>query len=313
MSMVMAAPAAAARARRRRVRGGDNLAGYMFLLPWLGGLSLFVAGPALVSLYLSFTNYDLLDTPRWVGAQNYVRMFTTDARYAHALRVTLAYVALAVPLNLVASLALAVALNRRMGGVGFYRSVFYVPSLLGGSVAVSILWRQLFGLGGLLSRLLDLVGIHGVSLVSSPGSAIWPLILLHVWQFGSPMVIFLAALKQVPAELYEAAAIDGAGRWQRFAVITVPMLTPVILFNLVLQVINAFQAFTPSFIISGGTGGPLDSTLFYTLYLYIQGFANLRMGYAAAMGWVLVVMIGAATALIFLSSRFWVHYEDGGR
>lgn len=292
---------------------GENAAGYLFLLPWFLGLVLFLAGPALVSLYLSFTNYDLLDPPKWVGAQNYVRLFTVDRRYLAALRVTFTYVAVAAPLNLIFALALATFLNSRIRGLAIYRAVYYVPSLLGGSVAVSILWRQIFGLNGIVGQILEFFGIHGASWVSTPSEALWTLVILHVWQFGSPMVIFLAGLKQVPSELYEAASIDGAGRWRQFRVITLPMLTPVIFFNLVLQIINSFQAFTPAFIISGGTGGPIDSTLFYTLYLYIQGFANFRMGYASAMGWVLVLIIGAVTAAAFLSSRYWVHYEDSAR
>jgi multiple sugar transport system permease protein len=289
---------------------GDNAAAHLFLLPWFAGLALFIAGPTLVSLYLSFTDYDLVDPPKWIALQNYVRLFAQDGRYHTALRVTFTYVAVAAPLNLVFALALAMLLNARIRGLGFYRAVYYVPSLLGGSVAISILWRQIFGLGGIVSQILGFFGVQGASWVSSPSTALWTLIILHVWQFGSPMVIFLAGLKQIPAELYEAAAIDGAGAWRRFWVITVPMLTPVIFFNLILQIINSFQAFTPAFIVSGGTGGPLDSTLFYTLYLYYQGFGNFRMGYASAMGWILLVIIGAITALAFLSSRYWVHYAD---
>ncbi len=292
---------------------GENTAGYLFLLPWFIGLTVFLAGPTLVSLGLSFTDYNLLDVPNWVGVRNYERLFTQDRRYHNALMVTLTYVMFAAPLNLAFALALAMALNARIKGLGAYRAVYYIPSLLGGSVAVSILWRQIFGLGGIVSQILGFFGFEGSSWVSSPSQALWTLIILHVWQFGSPMVIFLAGLKQVPAELYEAASIDGAGPWRQFRVITVPMLTPVIFFNLVLQIINSFQAFTPAFIVSGGTGGPLDSTLFYTLYLYLQGFGNFRMGYAAAMGWILLVIIGAVTALAFFSSRYWVHYEDAGR
>jgi multiple sugar transport system permease protein len=292
---------------------GENAAGYLFLLPWLIGVTVFLAGPTLVSLVLSFTDYNLLDTPNWVGARNYARLFTQDRRYHSARMVTLTYVVFAVPLNLAFALALAMALNARIKGLGLYRAVYYIPSLLGGSVAVSILWRQIFGLGGIVSPILSAFGVEGSSWVSSPSQALWTLIILHIWQFGSPMVIFLAGLKQVPGELYEAASIDGAGRWRQFWVITVPILTPVIFFNLVLQIINSFQAFTPAFIVSGGTGGPLDSTLFYTLYLYVQGFGNFRMGYAAAMGWVLLVIIGTVTALAFISSRYWVHYEDAER
>lgn len=291
----------------------DNVYGYIFLTPWLGGLAFFVAGPTLISLYLSFTDFNLVDKPNWVATQNYVRLFTQDSRYIQALKVTFTYVIFAVPLNLIFALALALALNRRITGIGLYRAIYYVPSLLGGSVAVAILWRQVFGLDGVVSSLLAQFGVEGSSWVSSPSQALWTLVILHVWQFGSPMVIFLAGLKQIPSELYEAAAIDGAGNWKQFRHITFPMLTPVIFFNLILQIINSFQAFTPAFIISGGTGGPIDSTLFYTLYIYYQGFANFRMGYAAAMAWILLLIIGAVTALAFLTSRFWIHYEDGPR
>lgn len=298
------------RPRRRRKQLGDNSWGYLFLAPWVIGMLLFLAGPTLVSLYLSFTNFNLLNPPKWIGMMNYVRLFTMDSRYLTSLRVTFTYVAFAVPLNLAFALALAMLLNAKIKGLGLYRAVYYVPSLLGGSVAIAILWRQVFGPNGIVAQILAVFGIQGASWVSSPNSALWTLIILHVWQFGSPMIIFLAGLKQIPKELYEAAVVDGAGRWQQFRMITVPMLTPVIFFNLILQIINSFQAFTPAFIVSGGTGGPLDSTLFYTLYLYLQGFGNFRMGYASAMGWVLLIIIGAFTALAFLSSKYWVHYED---
>jgi len=298
---------------RTRRPFGDNVYGYLFLAPWLAGLTFFMAGPTLVSLYLSFTDFNLIDDPHWIAAQNYVRLFSRDTRYAQALKVTFTYVTLAVPLNLIFALALAMLLNTKIRGLGAYRAIYYVPSLLGGSVAVSILWRQVFGVDGIVSRIVEFFGGEGSSWVSSPSHALWTLVILHVWQFGSPMIIFLAGLKQIPQELYEAAAIDGAGPWMRFRVVTFPMLTPVLFFNLILQIINSFQAFTPAFIVSGGTGGPLDSTLFYTLYLYYQGFANFRMGYAAAMAWILLVIIALVTAVAFLTSRFWVHYDDAGR
>jgi multiple sugar transport system permease protein len=299
---------AAARPHRKPL--SDNSWGYLFLLPWILGMVLFLAGPTLVSLYLSFTNFNMLQPAKWVGVQNYVRLFTQDSRYITAMQVTFTYVAFAVPLNLAFALSLAMLLNTKIRGLGLYRAIYYVPSLLGGSVAIAILWRQVFGFNGIVGQVLAFFGIEGQSWVSSPGQALWTLIILHVWQFGSPMIIFLAGLKQIPVELYEAAAVDGAGPWRRFWMITLPMLTPVIFFNLILQIINSFQAFTPAFIVSGGTGGPLDSTLFYTLYLYLQGFGNFRMGYASAMGWVLLVIIGVFTALAFFSSRYWVHYED---
>ncbi|MGH3727650.1 MAG: carbohydrate ABC transporter permease [Micromonosporaceae bacterium] len=297
------------RARRRR----DNLAGHLFLLPWLLGFVLLVAGPMLGSLYLSFTEFNLFDAPEWIGLSNYTQMFTTDQRYLHSLRVTGLYVVLSVPLRLVVALGLAVALNRGLRGLNAYRAIFYLPSLLGGSVAIAILWRQVFGGDGLVNRTLADLGIQAPNWVADPDWSIYTLVLLGVWQFGSPAVIFLAGLRQIPGELTEAATVDGAGRARRFWSITLPLLTPLIFFNLVFQTIVAFQAFTPAFVVSNGTGGPVDSTLFYTLYLYIQGFGEFRMGYASAMAWVLLSIVGTFTAVAFWSSRFWVFYEDSRR
>lgn len=289
----------------------DNAFGYIFLVPWLLGILLFVGGPALVSLYLSFTDFDLLSAPEWIGLRNYTEMFAEDPRYLKSMLVTLTYVVFSVPLSLICALALAIFLNTKIRAIGLYRSIYYVPSLLGGSVAIAILWRRIFGDDGIVSNVLQFFGMPESSWISTPSLVIWTLIVLHVWQFGSPMIIFLAGLKQIPQELYEAAAVDGAARWRQFTRITLPLLTPVIFFNLVLQMISAFQAFTPAFVISSGTGGPTDSTLFYTLYLYQQGFASFRMGYASAMGWVLLVIVGVFSALAFSSSKYWVHYDDG--
>ncbi|HEU5027306.1 MAG TPA: sugar ABC transporter permease [Spirillospora sp.] len=296
--------------RRRRYPAAENRAAYVFLLPWLVGLLGLTAGPLVVSLYLSFTDYDLFTSPHWVGLHNYTRMFTDDPRFLHALKVTLIYVVCTVPLQLGFALFIAVLLNRRLRGIGWYRAIYYLPSLLGGSVAVAVMWRQVFGGDGVFNKFLALFGVHAPNWVSTPQYSLYTLVLLHVWQFGSPMVLFLAGLKQIPRELYEAAAIDGAGRFKQFTQVTLPMLTPIIFFNLVLQVIQSFQAFTPAFIVSGGTGGPSDSTLFYTLYLYQQGFTNFKMGYASAMAWVLLVIIAAFTAVNFRMSKHWVFYRD---
>lgn len=287
----------------------ESATGYLFLAPWLIGFFGLTLGPALVSLYLSFTDYDLLSNPRWVGAANYVRIATSDPKFSAAMHVTFLYVALAVPLKLAFALLVAMMLNRGLRGLPLYRAIFYLPSLIGASVAVSVLWRQLFAGDGLLNQALKLVGIHGPSWISNPDTALYTLVALSVWQFGSPMIIFLAGLRQIPKDVYEAAEIDGAGRSQQFWRITLPLLTPVLFFNLVVQTIDAFKAFTPAFIISGGTGGPIDATLFYTLYLYQEAFAYFRMGYASALAWVLVVIIAAFTALSFLTSRYWVHYD----
>ena len=287
----------------------ESATGYLFLAPWLIGFFGLTLGPALVSLYLSFTDYDLLSNPRWVGAANYVRIATSDPKFSAAMHVTFLYVALAVPLKLAFALLVAMMLNRGLRGLPLYRAIFYLPSLIGASVAVSVLWRQVFAGDGLLNQALKLVGIHGPSWISNPDTALYTLVALAVWQFGSPMIIFLAGLRQIPKDVYEAAEIDGASRSQQFWRITLPLLTPVLFFNVVVQTIDAFKAFTPAFIISGGTGGPIDATLFYTLYLYQEAFAYFRMGYASALAWVLVVIIAVFTALSFLSSRYWVHYD----
>lgn len=304
----------AASAEERRVRakeaGRDNKVGYLFLLPWLVGLVVITIGPMVASLYLSFTDYSLIQAPKWSGLANYTRMLH-DARLHTALKVTFIYVFVSVPLQLVLALAVALLLDKGMRGLAFYRSVFYLPSMLGSSVAIAVLWRQIFGTTGLVNQLLGLVGVESsTGWIANPKYALWTLILLHVWTFGSPMVIFLAGLRQIPRMYYEAAAVDGATVWRRFTRITLPLLSPIIFFNLVLQVIGAFQSFTQAFVVSNGTGGPSDSTLFYTLYLYQRGFAQFQMGYASAMAWLLVVIVGVLTALNFFVSKYWVFYDE---
>lgn len=287
-------------------------AAYLFLSPWLIGLLWFTLGPMAWSLYYSFTDYSLLEAPNWVGLDNYARM-VDDTRFHNSAVVTLKYVAMSVPLELVVSLGLALLLNQGIRGLSVYRAVYYVPSLLGGSVAIAVLWRQIFGPRGLFDQGLSAVGIEVPALISSPDTALYTLVILRVWQFGAPMLIFLAALRQVPRDVLEAASIDGAGAVRRFLSVTLPLLTPIVFFNLVLQVIGSFQAFTPAYIISGGSGGPQDSTLFYTLYLYQRAFANFDMGYGAALAWVLLIVIALFTAANFLVSRYWVYYEDDRR
>lgn len=291
-----------------------NRAGYLFLLPWLIGFFGLTLGPTIASLYLSFTDYDLLTPARWTGLKNYEYAFFQDRRLGHALTVTLTYVLWSIPLKLTVALALAMALDRSVRGVAFYRAIFYLPSLLGASVAVAMLWRQIFGADGLVNDLMLLtLGFSGPSWVTHPDYALWTLVVLAIWQFGSPMIIFLAGLRQIPQDLYEAAAMDGARPVRQFFKITLPLLAPVVFFNLVFQTIEAFKAFTQAFIVSGGEGKPVDSTLFYTLYLYLEAFANFRMGYASALAWLLLVIIGIFTAIAFLSSKYWVYYEDQGR
>jgi len=286
------------------------LAPWLFLMPWLIGLLAITLGPMLASLYLSFTDYNLLGQTNWVGLDNYVGALSDDHKFVAAVAVTLNYVLVSVPLQLAFALAIAVLLNQGLAGLALYRSIYYLPSLLGSSVAIALLWRQIFGSSGLVNQVFAGLGFTNLpAWIATPEYALDTLILLHVWTFGSPMIIFLAGLRQIPQDLYEAAAVDGAGPWTKFRNITIPLLSPVILFNLVLQMIHAFQTFTQSYVVSAGTGGPVNSTLLYTLYIYQQAFTNFHMGYASAMAWLLVIVIGLLTALAFGTSQRWVHYS----
>lgn len=288
----------------------ENRAAYLFLLPWLAGIILITALPMLASLYLSFTNYAVIGLPSWVGFDNYVRLFTSDRRFVTSIWVTLKYVGFSVPLVLLFSLTVAAVLNRGLRGLAIYRSLFYVPSLIGASVGIGLLWKEVFGERGVVNDILGWFGIAGRGWINNPTFALPSVITLNVWTFGASMVIFLAALRQIPESYYEAASIDGANAWQRFRRITLPLITPVIFFNTVLLLINSFQSFTQAFVVSNGRGGPVDSTLLYSLYLYQQAFQQLQMGYASAMAWILLIAIGIATALMFWSSRYWVFYGD---
>ena len=287
----------------------NQLTPWLMLIPWLIGLFAITLGPMLTSLYLSFTDYNLLGSAEWIGLHNYVQIFTNDPKLLTAALVTLKYVLISVPLQLTFALAIAVLLNQGLAGLAFYRSMYYLPSLLGSSVAIAVLWRQIFGAAGLINQVLGLFGFtKAPAWIATPQHALTTLIILHVWTFGSPMLIFLAGLRQVPQELYEAAGVDGAKAWTKFWRITIPMLSPVIFFNLVLQMIHAFQTFTQAYVVSSGTGGPVNSTLLYTLYLYQQAFTSFNMGYASAMAWLLLLVIMALTALAFGTSKRWVFY-----
>ena len=308
-----------------------NAAGYMFLIPWLLGFLVLTLYPMAYSLWLGFTDYDFTkpDATQWIGLGNYLKMFgevfgldeftaTTgevmrvDPYYLKSLSVTFTYVFASVPLKLIFALVVAMLMNQKLRGVPFYRAVYYIPTLLGGSVAIAVLWRKLFEKEGLVNAFLGFLGFTNLpSWITNPKYALWTLVLLTVWQFGSSMIIFLAGLKQIPEEYYEAASVDGANKVQQFFSITIPLLSPVILFNLVMQMIGAFQAFTQAYIIGGGRGGVLNSTLFYSLHLYLQGWTYHEMGYASAMAWVLLLIIGVLTALVFKSSNMWVSYGTG--
>lgn len=306
------APPVPRRGRRRWLQRED-VAGYVFLTPWLLGIFGVTLLPVLYSLVLSFTDYNIITGElAWVGLDNYERLFTDDPRYWTAVRVTVVFVAVSVPLKLALAMAMAVLLDRERHGGSWLRALVYLPSLLGVSVALAIAWRAMFSQDGAVNQVLGLLGVQGRSWATEADTALLTLILLAVWQFGGPMVIYLAGMRQIPAHYAEAARVDGAGRWRIFRSVTLPQLSPIILLTLVMETIAAFQGFTAAFVFGNG-GGLDDATLTYTLYLYLRGFAGLEMGYASAMAWVFLVAVGALTALIFWSSRFWVHYAGGSR
>ena len=287
----------------------DTISGYILLAPWLVGFIGMWLIPAFISIYYSFTNYNLLSAPSFVGVDNYIRIFTQDKVFRQALSVTLIYVLVLVPLRLAFALYVATLLNKKHKGLGLYRTLYYIPSIIGGSIAVSVVWKQIFGNKGVVMSLLSVFGIQqDTSFLGNPHTALGVIILMGVWQFGSSMLIFLSALKQIPNSLYESAKVDGATPMTTFWKITMPMLTPTIFFNLILQIINGFRVFTESKIITDG--GPLNSTLSYVLYLYRSAFTDFHMGYSCALAWVLVAIIGIATIVLFKTQNGWVHYED---
>ncbi|MET4541767.1 MULTISPECIES: sugar ABC transporter permease [Micrococcaceae] len=302
------APTTDGKSRIRPSRRKKQRSGYLFLLPWFLGM-LFTVIPFFASLYLAFTDYNLFTEPNFVGLANFQAMFE-DPRLLQSLKVTFIYTFVSVPISLAVALLVALVLNRGLQGLSIYRSVYYLPSLLGGSVAIVMLWRYIFGNDGIVNGFLGLFGIQGPAWVTDPQFSLSTLIVLNVWTFGSPMVIFLAGLRQVPGMYYEAASIDGASKWRQFRNITLPLISPIIFFNLIMQLIGSFQTFTQGYVMSGGTGGPADSTLFYNLYLYQKGFTEFEMGYASAMAWLLLMIIAIFTAINFIASKFWVFYDN---
>ena len=288
----------------------NRYTGLLYVLPWVIGFLIFQLYPFVMSLYYSFTNYNMIKAPVWVGLNNYIRIFTKDKYFFNSLRVTLLYVLMAVPMKLAFALLIAMVLNMKLRGINFFRTVYYLPSILGGSVAVSVMWRFLFAKNGMINQLLAILGINGPAWLGDPHWTLLTVSLLTVWQFGSSMVIFLAGLKQIPAELYEAAAVDGISKVGTFIKITLPMISSIIFFNLIMQMVNAFQEFTGVFVITSGV--PMYSTYLYGMMLYENAFSNFKMGYASALSWILFVIILAFTALTFKSSSYWTYCEDGG-
>jgi len=287
-----------------------NNIGYVYILPWILGFLIFQLYPFIMSFYYSFTDFSMTRAPRFVGLRNYVDMFTRDRHYYESVRVTVVYSIIGVPMKLVFALVVAVLMNMKLKGINLFRTIYYLPSILGGSVAIAILWRFLFNREGVVNRFLGYISLGPIDWLGGERWALFTLSLLTVWQFGSSMVIFLAGLKQVPGELYEAARVDGAGRVKCFFKITIPLLTPMILFNLIMQTIFSLQQFASAFVITGG--GPMKATYLYGLMLYENGFKFLKMGYASAQSWMLFLIIIFFTLSVLKSSQYWIHYEDGG-
>jgi multiple sugar transport system permease protein len=286
----------------------QNLVGYLFISPWLIGFLVFTLWPFLQSIYLSFTRYNIVTDPKWVGTANYRMLLTQDELFWKSAWVTVKYAMIAVPLGVVAGVALALLLNINVKGIAIFRTIFYLPSIVP-TVATSVLFIWLLNPNiGLINRLLGLVGIHGPSWLNTAPWAFYSLVMMALWGVGGSMVIYLAGLKDVPVHLYEAATIDGAGVFRRMRHITLPMLTPVIFFNLIMGIIGAFQTFTQAYVITPG-GGPQDSTYFYSLYLYNRAWKYLDMGYASAMAWMLFLVIVILTGIVFRTQRRWVHYS----
>jgi multiple sugar transport system permease protein len=300
------------RGYRLPMRRREALVAYVFLFPWILGFVVFFAGPMIASIYFSFTQYKVITPPIWLGLGNYQRMFEDELFY-HSLKVTIVYTAASVPLGIVAALIVAVVLNEAPWLSGLFRTIFYLPSVISG-VAVAIVFAWIFNYRfGILNYFLSLVGIPGPNWLGHPRWVLWAFILMSLWGIGSNVVIFLAALQGVPQALYEAAKIDGASGWRRFWAITLPMISPAILFVLIMGIIGTLQTFTQAYIITGG--GPANATMFYLFYLYKNAFNWFEMGYASALAWLLFLIILLLTVIMLRSSALWVYYESevGGR
>ena len=293
----------------RKFLNKESSAGVVFCMPFIIGFLVFLIIPMGMSLYYSFCDYDILSPPVFTGLDNYIEIFTADETFWHSVKATFLFVFVSVPLRLIFALIVALILVKSTKATGFYRAAYYLPSILGGSVAVAVLWRRIFATDGVLNSILGMFGLDTqFAWLGNTKTAIWTLVLLAIWQFGSSMLIFLSALKQIPRDLYEAADVDGANKFVKFFKITLPLLTPTIFFNLVMQMINGFLAFTQSLIITDGK--PMDSTLFYAVYMYRQAFSFNHAGYASAMAWIMLLFIGLLTLLLFKTKKYWVYEQE---
>lgn len=286
----------------------EAIDGYISIAPWVIGFILFFLGPVLASIYYSLTEWTITRPPKFIGLDNYERMFTGDALFWQALKVTGLYVLLSLPLKLIFGLLLSLLLNLRLRGMNFYRTVFYIPAVISG-VAVSLMWMWLLQPDtGVVNTLLSMVGIQGPGWFWDPFWALPSVALMSLWSVGGSAIIYLAGLQNIPPHLYEAAKLDGANAWKSFWRITLPLLTPTIFFQLVIEMIDAFKVFTQAFVITNG--GPLKATYFYLFYFYEEAFRNFNMGYASALALVLMVIIMAATIFVNYTSKRWVYYES---
>jgi oligogalacturonide transport system permease protein len=285
--------------------------GLLYIAPWLIGMLTLQLYPFLTSLYYSFTDLNMFRAPQLVGWENFIQIFTANEDFWQSFRVTFIYVLFAVPTKIAFALIVALIMNQKLRGINFFRTIYYLPSILGGSVALAILWKLLFMKEGVVNHYLSFLGVPACNWLGNPKLALGTISLLQVWQFGSSMVLFLAGLKQIPVELYEAGRVDGASKLRMFFNITLPQLTPILFFNLVMQMVNAFQEFTAAFVVTGG--GPLKATYLYGYMIWQYGFEYMKMGLASALSWILFIVIMAFTVVIFKSSSLWVHYDDEGK
>ena len=308
--MVRRIPFFASWADLSRERRKEAITGYLFISPWLIGFLLLFVRPIIISFVLSFTQWNIVGTPVWVGLDNYQQILTSDARFQKAVQVTLTYAAFYLPLEVICGIGLAVLMNQKLRGIGIFRTLYYMPYVVP-SVAASLVWVwMLNGRYGVVNSVLNWVGVQGPNWLQNPGTILPSLIMIALWGVGGSAIIYLAGLQNIPEVMYEAATVDGANRFQRFFRITLPLLSPTIFFQLVLGLIGVFQTFTPAFIASGENGGPLQAGLFYMLYVYNRGFVTLRMGYASALAWILTAFILVVTVMVLRSSRYWVYYES---
>lgn len=289
----------------------ENIAGYIFILPWIIGLTVFTLGPILFSFYTSFTDYAMTNTPKFTGLANYRRMFTQDPLFWKSLSNTLYYVALEVPLVTILGIVIAVMLNEVLVGIRIYRTIFYLPSIMVG-IGTYFLWMMMLNPStGIVNSALALIGIDGPSWLTNPAWTKPAIVLMKVWGVGGQMLLYLARLRSIPLEYYEAGSIDGTTMWTRIRYITLPMITPIIFYNLIIGIVGSFQIFQEGYVLSGdGSGAPANSLLFYNLYIWKQAFTYFRTGYASALSWVMFLMVLVLTLINLALSRRWVFYEE---